>query len=358
MRRAAQIGLLLVLYGSNVLISPAQAHDPRPLTIDIRQKDNKLKDKKVSVDWKTPGSIAPSGRPVITLLPPCQAQGRPVERRLNNAYSGHADFICPLNETAAQYPVLSIQYPQGNPSLAGFIRLHGADGQLRHSEMVKPGITDWAFPAASPNSKGSEISAPLYFRLGVVHILKGWDHLLFLACLMMIAGRMRRLIMAVTGFTLSHSLTLGAATLDLLSLPIVLVEALIALSIVFLAAEILRADKTTLAWRHPVSVAFLFGLLHGFGFANVLTHLGLPTGQVVPALLFFNLGVEAGQLVFVLAVGTVIFTLGLTLRLTLRRQFAGKLTATRIGLAQHAAIWPVGLLAGFWSVQRVLAFWG
>jgi len=348
MRRAGQIGLLLVLYGfAGFWPAPAQAHDPRPLTIDIRQKDQK-----VSVDWKTPGSVAPADRPVVTLEPSCQLQGRAIERRLSNAYGGYAAFICPLNETTAHDTVLSIRYPQGNPSLASFIRLHDAAGLLQHSEMLKPGITDWSFPAASPEGRGNEISAPLYFRLGVVHILKGWDHLLFLTCLMMIAGGTRRLILAVTGFTLSHSLTLGAATLDMLSMPIVLVEALIALSIVFLAAEILRADRTTLTWRHPVSVAFLFGLLHGFGFANVLTHLGLPTGQVVPALLFFNLGVEAGQLVFVLAIGAVLFTL----RLTLRRQFAGRLTA--IGLAQHAAIWPVGLLAGFWSVQRVLAFWG
>jgi hydrogenase/urease accessory protein HupE len=188
--------------------------------------------------------------------------------------------------------------------------------------------------------------AGTYAGLGVEHILLGIDHLLFvLALLILVEGR-RRLVGTITAFTVAHSLTLGAATLGFVSVPQTPVEAIIALSIVFVASEIIRARQGNpgLAQRWPWIVAFTFGLLHGFGFAGALTEIGLPAQAVPLALLFFNVGVEAGQLLFIAAVGVVI------------------VAARRLALPQPAWAWRVpaygiGAVAAFWTIERVAGFW-
>ncbi len=119
---------------------------------------------------------------------------------------------------------------------------------------------------------------------------------------MVIAGTWRRILITITGFTIAHSITLALSALGLVRVPIPAVEAAIALSIVFLAVEIVRGDKTSLTYRYPIAVSSSFGLLHGFGFAAVLGETGLPQTEIPAALLFFNVGVELGQIAFVLAV--------------------------------------------------------
>ncbi|MGH2361183.1 MAG: HupE/UreJ family protein, partial [bacterium] len=132
-----------------------------------------------------------------------------------------------------------------------------------------------------------------FFMLGVEHILIGWDHRLFLMCLLLLGGRFWGLIKIVTAFTIAHSITLAAAALDLVTLPSRLVESAIALSIAYVAAEnvLLRDRAASKRWL----VAFIFGLVHGFGFSSVLKELGLPKEGLIWSLLGFNLGVEAGQ---------------------------------------------------------------
>lgn len=147
--------------------------------------------------------------------------------------------------------------------------------------------------AATPQDAGS------FFLLGVEHIATGYDHLLFVLALVLCGGNLLSLLKIITAFTLAHSLTLGAAALDLLTLPSTLVEAVIALSIAYVAFENLM-PKYALSRRWLVS--FLFGLVHGFGFSSVLKEIGLPKGSELLALLNFNLGVEAGQIVAVLLV--------------------------------------------------------
>jgi hypothetical protein len=151
----------------------------------------------------------------------------------------------------------------------------------------------------------------------------------------------RRTAVTITGFTLSHSITLALASLGLLSLPRGAVESVIALSIVFLAVEIAKGPRDTLTWRHPVLVAATFGLLHGFGFAAALQETGLPQKGLVGALLAFNLGIEIGQLAFAAAL------FGL-LRLVARAPESGRTTGMR-----HFGAYAVGILASYWLFERL-----
>ena len=145
--------------------------------------------------------------------------------------------------------------------------------------------------ANAPRTAGS------FFLLGIEHILTGYDHLLFLLALILCGGNLWSLLKIVTAFTVAHSITLALAALDIVTLPEVLVEATIALSIAYVAAENLFMRK---AVSHRWAVSFVFGLVHGFGFSNVLRELGLPSEGLVWSLLSFNLGVEAGQAMAVL----------------------------------------------------------
>ena len=188
-----------------------------------------------------------------------------------------------------------------------------------------------------------------YLLLGVEHILGGIDHLLFVLVLLLLVKGVRRLVATVTAFTLAHSLTLAGATLGFVTMPGPPVEAAIALSIVFVAAEVIhsRQGKPGLTERFPWVVAFTFGLLHGFGFAGALTDIGLPQNSIPLALLFFNVGVEIGQLLFIAAV------LGLI--------WLGRKLARRLSLPHPKWTWAVppyviGSLAVFWLIQRIAAF--
>nr|QIH43156.1 HupE/UreJ family protein [Vibrio ziniensis] len=180
-----------------------------------------------------------------------------------------------------------------------------------------------------------------YTRLGVEHILEGWDHLAFVAALMLIVSGWSMLFKTITAFTLAHSITLAMATLEYVSLPPPPVEALIALSIVLIASEAihLRKGRKTLASRWPWILAFTFGLLHGFGFAGALKEIGLPQSDVPIALLFFNVGVELGQLMFISAILALV---------TLYRKVAK--------LPERAPIltaYCIGILATFWLIERL-----
>jgi len=184
-----------------------------------------------------------------------------------------------------------------------------------------------------------------YTSLGVEHILLGVDHLLFVLALLLLVRGLRRLVATVTAFTVAHSVTLGAATLGFVHVPPAPVEAVIALSILFLACELARrrtGGDADLTERFPWVVAFSFGLLHGFGFAGALSEVGVPAQAVPLALLFFNVGVEIGQLLFIGAV----FGLGWAVRSSALRVPQGW---------QRAAAYGIGSVAAFWLVQRTVA---
>ncbi len=148
----------------------------------------------------------------------------------------------------------------------------------------------------------------VYLKLGVTHILTGFDHLLFVLALFILSSSMWQLLKTVTAFTLAHSITLALATLGVIHVPSRPVEAVIALSIVFVAAEIVRSHqgRRGLAAQAPWIIAFSFGLLHGLGFAGALAEIGLPPGHIPMALFFFNVGVEIGQLIFIAMVTALV----------------------------------------------------
>ena len=185
-----------------------------------------------------------------------------------------------------------------------------------------------------------------YLGLGVEHILGGIDHLLFVLALLLIVRNSLRIVATVTAFTLAHSITLVSATLGWMFVPGPPVEAIIALSIVFVAAEIVHGvrGKPGLTARAPWLVAFSFGLLHGFGFAGALAEVGLPQHAIPIALLMFNVGVEIGQLLFVMAM------------LLLGRALA-PLTFSRQAWPLLSLAYGIGGVAAFWTIERVASFW-
>jgi hypothetical protein len=243
----------------------------------------------------------------------------------------------------------------------GEVRIEGLE-RTRTDVLVRYAASAEAEPAAMrltaampafvvPADPGAVGLFTSYFALGVDHILQGVDHLLFVLMLLLLIRDRRTLLGAITAFTVAHSVSLAAATLGWIIVPPKPVEAVIALSIAFLAAELLQppgAEKR-LTERYPWAVAFAFGLLHGLGFARALVEIGLPGGDVPLAILAFNLGVEAGQLLFVvlvLALGTALARLYPDARAQLARGAPGL----------RLVAYTVGGLAAFWVVERVAGF--
>jgi len=210
-----------------------------------------------------------------------------------------------------------------------------------------------AFEVAAVPTAG-EVSST-YFGLGVEHILLGIDHLLFVLGLLLLVGNWRRLIVTVTAFTVAHSITLAAATLGFVHVPQAPVEAVIALSVMFVAAEILRAahGRTSLTARVPWVVAFVFGLLHGLGFAGALREVGLPQTDIPLALLFFNVGVEVGQLAFIAAVVAVLAVIA---RLSKGTGVRARGTWQAEALVRAPLAYLIGCTAAYWTIDRTIGF--
>ena len=188
--------------------------------------------------------------------------------------------------------------------------------------------------------------ARTYLTIGIQHILLGIDHLLFVLALLLVVVGWRRLVATITAFTVAHSITLAAATLGFVSVPRQPVEAVIALSIVFVAGEIVHISqgRPSMTRRWPWIVALVFGLLHGLGFAGALSEVGLPEQSIPLALLLFNLGVELGQLLFIGAVAAVAFLF--------------RAVDTRWPLWTKALpAYGIGTIAVFWVVERTVGFW-
>lgn len=209
---------------------------------------------------------------------------------------------------------------------------------------------------SEPQTRIAETAGPYavaksYTSLGIEHILLGTDHLLFIFALLLLVQGRWLLLKTITAFTVAHSVTLAAATLNIVRVPSAPVEASIALSIVFLATELARryfnpAKEGTLTEQYPWVVAFVFGLLHGFGFAGALADIGLPQHAIPLALLFFNLGVEAGQLLFVAAVLSLAWV-----AMHMRFWRAPIVSWSRIG-----AVYVIGSFASFWFIDRLTGF--
>ena len=288
----ALIGIIVVFFPSFL-----HAHESRPIFVQI----NETSENQFSVQWKIPPSIPNYALPAVIFPDHCSIQGELVFAQRPEAYIGQKNYIC---EKGLSGEMLAIQFPTINPSVSSLFRLSLINGEV-HSHILKPGEEHWTVPEA----ESTWGVAKDYTQLGIQHIWEGVDHLLFVACLIFIARTTRRILITITGFTLAHSLTLALSTLQIVELPVPPVEAAIALSIVFLAVEMARNDQSSWTYRFPITVSTSFGLLHGFGFATVLREIGLPQTELPAALLFFNVGVEIGQIVFVLGLAGL-FILG------------------------------------------------
>lgn len=292
------------------------------------------------VYWRKPDV---SGRPMpIDLLLPagCAPQTGPLPTAREGAWEASWTAVC-------NGPLLG-----GTVSIPGLEKTQ-TDVLVRISPLESTAIS-FRLTAAEPSAivpaePGSLDVFAAYFGLGFEHILEGWDHLLFVFALLVLIRDFWRLVGAVTAFTVAHSLTLAAATLGWITLPPAPVEAVIALSIVFLASEIAlsRDGRVRLSQSAPWLVTFAFGLLHGLGFAGALKEIGLPQSDIPLALLAFNVGVEAGQLAFVVAALAILTVLS-------RLPSKGPLLAYRaVSLCMAYAI---GSLSSFWLIERILSF--
>ncbi|TNE60185.1 MAG: HupE/UreJ family protein [Alphaproteobacteria bacterium] len=307
----------------------AQAHDSRPVSLAVTE----ISPLNYHVDLVVPGSVAFNNLPKPILPDDCVPLGSGGYEPGIAKRVARLTFHC--NESLAGRDV-GLNFPSFNPSLTTLLRVTFLNG-AHFTQVLAPDTKAWHIPAAET---AGGISAQ-YFKLGTEHILTGYDHVLFLLCMLFVARTPRRIIWTVTGFTLAHSVTLVLTALGFVGVSIPLVEMLIALSIVFVAAEIARGNRTSLTYAYPIVVTSLFGLLHGFGFASALKEIGLPQTQLPLALLTFNLGIEAGQIL------VVAFVLGLAWA-------ALTLTSWPVLKAKRALSYGVGVIAAFWFIERLV----
>ena len=325
-----------------VATSLVQAHDARPKFVQITETEPNT----FSVSWKGPSSIPGGALPYPTVPEGCVSERQPAWQQAGAEYIGQQVFQC--NEPLSGR-VVGIEFPVINPSLSTLYKIKLVNGEA-HVRILKPSETEWTVPDA----ENRFAVAAEYTWLGIEHIWIGIDHLLFVACLLLIARTPRRVLITITGFTVAHSITLALSALDLVRIATPPVEAAIALSVVFMAWEIARGDRSSLTHRFPVAVSSSFGLLHGFGFAAVLRDIGLPQTELPTALLFFNIGVEIGQVVFVLALLVGFFVLRPALR---RLLFSARDHEVHWSSLTAPASYVIGSVASLWLINRVSSFW-
>ena len=323
---------LALLLASWALSAPASAHEIRPGHLELRQTGAET----YAVSWKVPARG--NARLAIRARLPerCETTSAVASTATGAAFLDRWEVRCAGGLAGSE---LSVDGLSGTLTDV-LMRLERSDGtsQVARLTPAAPSVVIQASPA------WHEV-AGAYLGLGVDHILAGIDHLLFVLALLLLVGGFRRLLATVTAFTVAHSLTLGAATLGIVRVPQQPVEAVIALSVAFVAAEIVRHARGVpgLTQRRPWAIAFVFGLLHGFGFAGALAEIGLPEQSIPTALLFFNLGVEAGQLLFV---GGFV---GLAV---LARRLAVPVPRPAAGVCAYG----IGAVATFWTIERILGF--
>jgi hydrogenase/urease accessory protein HupE len=328
MKRALLLFIFLAAFASGV-----SAHEVRPAYLELRQTSPETYD----VVWKVPGQgenmrlglyvELPAGSTNVTL---------PRASMVNNAFSerwtvkrggglaGGTIHIAGLTGTMTDV----------------LVRLERLDGTSQVTRLT-PSSPSFVVDA----SPGAVEVARTYIVLGIEHILTGFDHLAFVLALLIITQGGWRLVKTVTAFTVSHSITLTAVTLGFVNVPTKPVETVIALSIVFVAAEILqwKRGRVGLAYRAPWVVAFAFGLIHGLGFAGGLSDIGLPAGHIPTALLFFSLGVESGHFMFI---GAVLSLIALVRRVNIAMP----------SWAERVPPYAIGSVAMFWVIERLAAF--
>lgn len=314
---------------------PVSAHELRPSVVELRE----VEAGEYAMDWKVTLAVG-SGAALASRLQPvipqnCTITGEVVQRIKAAALMGRASLTCDGPPAGGQFGLSELLGK--SDAIARFVPLDKPSQSFRLTA-DEPSATILAEPDA--------LSVLVdYFIIGAEHIVFGWDHLLFVIALVLLVRGPWPVVKAATAFTLAHSITLVATVLGYSGLPGRPVEALIALSIVFLAVEVALSlrdpERRTLTRTYPWAVAFAFGLVHGFGFAGALADIGLPQTQLATALFAFNVGVEAGQLLIVAV--TMVVLVGLA-----------RAPQPAEGRALKLATYAIGTVGSFWLIERLI----
>lgn len=331
-RGAMLLGMLLLA----MLCTAVRAHEVRPAYLEIRE----MAPERYDLLWRTP-VLAGQRLPILLRLPP-EARNlvEPFERDLNDSIVERRTVQVAGGLAGKRIEFVGLQATITDV----LVRVQGPDGRTTATMLIRPSQAG----VEVPSQPDPLAVAGAYLKHGVEHILGGYDHLLFVLALILLVRNVRTLLLTVTAFTVAHSITLALATLGLLHVPSAPTEATIALSILLLACEVVRMERgeSSLTARYPWSVAFLFGLLHGLGFAGALAGIGLPANDVPLALFAFNMGVELGQLAFIAAVLVV----GWLLTHALQRYLAsGRRYVSVVACG-------IGCMSAFWFFERLAAF--
>lgn len=323
MKHKFGLSLLLGLLSFWNALAPAHAHDSRLVLIELAiDAEGTLR-----AAWRMPGTV---GTQLVGLDfgPACESLGPPA--RGSNEWEQR--YRCTDDPQTA-----ALRYSRFAPAIAVLMTVTWPEGQV--SRQSYP-VGSEVLPIPVRERVGSALSG--YLKLGFEHILGGWDHLLFVLGLAVLARGWRRLVLVVTGFTIGHSISLSLGALGIVAARMAAVETLIALSLVVLATELMRPKESSWSWRYPLIMSCGFGGLHGFGFGAALTEIGLPQTTLVPALFAFNVGVELGQLAFLACLGALWWLLG-------------KLRLDRALNPSMFAAYIVGIPAAYWTIERAVA---
>ena len=326
--------VLLCLFAL-LAVTPLTAHELRPSVVELREGEpgEYLLDWKVTLTVGSAALITEKLQPVVPAN--CVMQGQPTQRLQAAALMGRVGLTCTGKLEGQQFGLSELLGK--SDAIARFIPLQGPTHSFR--------LTANQPSATIPFEPKPLAVVADYFVIGAEHIVFGWDHLLFVIALVLLVRQPWPVIKAATAFTVAHSITLVATVLGYTGLPARPVEALVALSIVFLAVEVMitlrERNRQTLTQRFPWAAAFAFGLVHGFGFAGTLADIGLPQTQLAVALFAFNIGVEAGQLLIVAA--TLVFLRALA--------------RTDDPMQRHSltcATYLIGTIGSYWLIERLI----
>ncbi len=314
-----------------LLTGPAAAHEVRPVFADFLETGPGL----YEVTWRVPVSNG-AALPVGLRFPADCAAREGHARESGGAAVTRISLRCPQGLVGSKIVLDGLSHTM----VDGLVRMQFASGEVA-TKLVHPADPVFVAPAAS----GPLGVLRIYVSLGITHILNGYDHLLFVLALVLFVRSPRRLLTSATAFTVAHSITLSFAALGVIRVPPPPIEALIAVSILLLAVELVRTvdDPSRASGFRPPGLAFTFGLLHGLGFASALAKIGLPQREIPLALFGFNVGVEIGQVAFIfvlLGIGCLFRRLN---RLSRRK-------------ASLAGAYVIGSLAAFWTIARIASF--
>lgn len=329
-----QVFLVLLTLWAAAAPVPAATHALDPGYLELSALD----ENRWRVTWRVP-DVGGRPMPITAGLPATCSSDPPPPEFDGRAWSARWIATCPDGLAGGTIRIGNLEQTRTET----LVRYELRPGETRVQRLT---AADTAFTV--PPDAGVAQILTSYIALGVSHILEGIDHLLFVFALLLLIRDRARLLWAITAFTVAHSLTLAAAVLGWLNVPPPPVEAVIALSIVFLAHELSLPPerRDPLAGRWPWLVSFAFGLIHGLGFAGALREIGLPEGDIPLALFAFNIGVEIGQILFI----ALVVLAGIALKRLYPELRRGMPRMTR------TASYAIGSLAAFWVIERVAAF--